>query len=87
MVALVDAWRRGDAAAALARHEELAELTEMLFVEPNPVPAKAALSLAGMPSAELRLPLTAMDPGNLQRLAAADVALPRGDVESAAAAA
>ena len=71
MVALVDAWRRGDAAAALARHEELAELTEMLFVEPNPVPAKAALSLAGLASAELRLPLTAMDPGNLERLAAA----------------
>jgi 4-hydroxy-tetrahydrodipicolinate synthase len=60
MVALVEAWRRGDAAAALARHEELAELTEMMFVEPNPVPAKAALSLAGLASAELRLPLTGM---------------------------
>ncbi|MBX3571588.1 MAG: 4-hydroxy-tetrahydrodipicolinate synthase [Mesorhizobium sp.] len=71
MVALVSAWRRGDAAAALACHEELAELTELLFVEPNPVPAKAALSLAGLASAELRLPLTAMEPGNLERLAAA----------------
>lgn len=71
VVALVDAWRRGDAAAALARHEELADLTEMLFVEPNPVPAKAALSLAGLASAELRLPLTGIDPGNLERLAAA----------------
>lgn len=71
VVALVEAWRRGDAAAALARHEELADLTEMLFVEPNPVPAKAALSLAGLASAELRLPLTGIDPGNLERLAAA----------------
>lgn len=71
MVALVDSWRRGEAAAALAHHEELAELMEMLFVEPNPVPAKAALSLAGLASAELRLPLTAMEPGNLQRLTAA----------------
>ena len=86
MVALVDAWRRGDAAAALARHEELAELTEMLFVEPNPVPAKAALSLAGLASAELRLPLTAMDPGNLERLAAA-VSRYRVATSSAAAAA
>lgn len=86
MVALVDAWRRGDAAAALARHEELAELTEMLFVEPNPVPAKAALSLAGLASAELRLPLTAMDPGNLERLAAA-VSRYRVATASAAAAA
>lgn len=71
MVGLVDAWRSGDAAAALARHEELAELTEMLFVEPNPVPAKAALSLAGLASAELRLPLTGMEPANLERLAGA----------------
>jgi 4-hydroxy-tetrahydrodipicolinate synthase len=86
MVALVDAWRRGDAAAALARHEELAELTEMLFVEPNPVPAKAALSLAGLASAELRLPLTGMDPGNLERLAAA-VSRYRVATASAAAAA
>jgi 4-hydroxy-tetrahydrodipicolinate synthase len=86
MVALVDAWRRGDAAAALARHEDLAELTEMLFVEPNPVPAKAALSLAGLASAELRLPLTAMDPGNLERLAAA-VSRYRAATSSAPAAA
>jgi len=86
MVALVDAWRRGDAAAALARHENLAELTEMLFVEPNPVPAKAALSLAGLASAELRLPLTAMDPGNLERLAAA-VSRYRAATSSAPAAA
>lgn len=86
MVALVGAWRRGDAAAALARHEDLAELTEMLFVEPNPVPAKAALSLAGLASAELRLPLTAMDPGNLERLAAA-VSRYRAATSSAPAAA
>lgn len=85
-VALVNAWRRGDAAAALACHEELAELTEMLFVEPNPVPAKAALSLAGLASAELRLPLTGMDPGNLERLAAA-VSRYRAVTTSASAAA
>lgn len=71
MVALVEAWRRGDTTGALARHEELAELTEMLFMEPNPIPAKAALSLAGLASAELRLPLTEMEPGNFRRLAAA----------------
>lgn len=71
VVALVEAWRRGDARAALARHEELAELTELMFVEPNPVPAKAALSLAGLAAAEPRLPLTAMEPANLARLAAA----------------
>ncbi len=86
MVALVDAWRRGETAAALARHEELADLTEMLFVEPNPVPAKAALALTGLASAELRLPLTGMEPGNLERLAAA-VSRYRATATSASAAA
>jgi 4-hydroxy-tetrahydrodipicolinate synthase len=71
VVALVDAWRRGDALGALAHHEALSELTEMLFVEPNPVPAKAALSLHGLASAEMRLPLTGMLDANLEKLAAA----------------
>jgi 4-hydroxy-tetrahydrodipicolinate synthase len=70
-VALLRAWQAGDVIEALALHERLAELTEMLFVEPNPVPAKAALALEGHAAAELRLPLTEMEPANLDRLAAA----------------
>lgn len=71
LVAMVRAWQVGDYAAALAGHEALAELTEMLFVEPNPVPAKAALSLDGYMASELRLPLTEMEPDNFEQLAAA----------------
>ncbi|RST84962.1 4-hydroxy-tetrahydrodipicolinate synthase [Aquibium carbonis] len=68
MVALVRAWQAGDAARALALHEQLAELAEILFIEPNPVPAKAALALEGLANADLRLPLTPMEPANLDRL-------------------
>lgn len=70
MVALVRSWQAGDAAGALALHEQLAELSEVLFVEPNPVPAKAALALEGLANADLRLPLTLMEPANLDRLRA-----------------
>lgn len=71
MVAMVRAWQEGDWAGALASHEALSELTETLFIEPNPVPAKAALAMEGHAKAELRLPLTEMEPANFQRLAAA----------------
>ncbi|MBX3530650.1 MAG: 4-hydroxy-tetrahydrodipicolinate synthase [Rhizobiaceae bacterium] len=70
VVSLLRAWQAGDVVEALSLHERLAELTEMLFVEPNPVPAKAALALEGHAAAELRLPLTEMEPVNLDRLAA-----------------
>jgi 4-hydroxy-tetrahydrodipicolinate synthase len=70
MVAMVRAWQDGDWTGALATHEALSELTEMLFVEPNPVPAKAALAMEGYAAAELRLPLTEMESVNFQRLAA-----------------
>jgi len=71
VVALVRAWQAGDAARALALHEQLAELSDALFVEPNPVPAKAALALDGHAEPDLRLPLTPMEPKNLRLLEAA----------------
>lgn len=71
MVALVDAWRRGEPGEALALHEALAELCEALFVEPNPAPAKAALAELGLSSAALRLPLVGMEAGNLALLSGA----------------
>lgn len=71
VVALVRAWQAGDAARALALHEQLAELSDALFVEPNPVPAKAALALDGHAEPDLRLPLTPMEPKNLGLLEAA----------------
>jgi 4-hydroxy-tetrahydrodipicolinate synthase len=39
-------------------HNELFPLIKAMFIETNPMPAKAALSLLGMIENELRLPLT-----------------------------
>jgi 4-hydroxy-tetrahydrodipicolinate synthase len=53
----------GRFAQALALHERLAELFHALFVEPNPIPVKAAmLALGQIEDAAVRLPLTEATP-------------------------
>jgi 4-hydroxy-tetrahydrodipicolinate synthase len=47
----------GDAAGALAAHLALLEVHGLMFVEPNPAPAKAALASMGMMRDVVRLPL------------------------------
>ena len=47
---------------------ELIPLIRSLFIETNPIPVKAALSLMGKCQGDLRLPLTPMSEGNLKRL-------------------
>jgi 4-hydroxy-tetrahydrodipicolinate synthase len=47
----------GDHARARALHLGLLELHGLMFVEPNPAPAKAALAAEGRMSAAVRLPL------------------------------
>ena len=47
----------GEAAAAGALQDELATLTDLCFVESNPIPAKAALAAMGFLEESLRLPL------------------------------
>lgn len=69
MVAMVRAWHDGDWRSALALHDQISELTEGMFLEPNPGPVKAALAFAGLAGSEMRAPMAEMDPGNLQRLA------------------
>jgi 4-hydroxy-tetrahydrodipicolinate synthase len=50
--------RRGDADAALARWQEVSELTRLLFTEPSPAPAKYWLWRCGLiDSPEVRLPM------------------------------
>jgi 4-hydroxy-tetrahydrodipicolinate synthase len=44
------------------------QLIDLLFVEVNPIPVKAALSLLGLIHNELRLPLTPMEEANLGKL-------------------
>jgi len=49
--------------AALAIHERLSDLFHALFVEPNPIPVKAAmLALGQLDDAAVRLPLTEATP-------------------------
>ncbi|UCG43889.1 MAG: 4-hydroxy-tetrahydrodipicolinate synthase [candidate division WOR-3 bacterium] len=45
-------------ARATAMHQELYPLVKALFVETNPIPVKAAMSMLGMAAGEPRLPLT-----------------------------
>jgi 4-hydroxy-tetrahydrodipicolinate synthase len=55
--ALHAAWRKGDVATASALRDRLVTISQVLFCETNPSPAKYALSLMGKMSAEVRLPL------------------------------
>jgi 4-hydroxy-tetrahydrodipicolinate synthase len=59
IMALIDAWNRGDIAAAQAAHHKLFPLCrDMLGVATNPIPLKAAMQILGHDSGEVRLPLT-----------------------------
>ncbi len=65
---MVAAARRGDVATARRLHAQLRPLFAALFIESNPVPTKAALSLLGKMQATVRSPLAALLPHNQQRL-------------------
>lgn len=67
---MVRAWRTGDLAKAQALHRKFYPLFKDLFIEPNPVPVKHALSLRGEMSAEVRLPLCEMAEGSRKKLEA-----------------
>jgi 4-hydroxy-tetrahydrodipicolinate synthase len=57
MVQLVEAMQREDLPAARALHYRLMPLFKACFVEPNPIPGKAAMARLGLMANELRLPL------------------------------
>ena len=60
----------GDSVRAAGLVEQIAPLVRDLFLESNPGPVKAALSMLGRCSDELRLPLAPMQPENARRLEA-----------------
>lgn len=60
MAALVDAFAAGDLKMAQQMHYRMSPLIDALFVEINPTPIKAALSMMGKIEYELRLPLCRM---------------------------
>jgi 4-hydroxy-tetrahydrodipicolinate synthase len=68
VVHLVQAFRAGDTKSALDMHLKMLPIFKDLFIEPNPVPVKTALSWRDAMSAECRLPLCEMSAANQIRL-------------------
>lgn len=62
MVEFVEAAGTGDFAKAKELNDKLFPLFDACFVESNPVPAKAALSILGLCESDMRLPLTTAVP-------------------------
>lgn len=63
MAQLCEAAMSKDAARAIELHMKLLPLHKHLFVEPNPIPVKWALSRMGKTGGTLRLPLTELSAG------------------------
>ena len=68
MAGLVDAFAAGDLKKAQALHFKMSGLVDALFIETNPTPVKAALSLMKKISYEVRLPLYKLSDANYEKL-------------------
>jgi 4-hydroxy-tetrahydrodipicolinate synthase len=68
MAALVDAVEAGNLSKARALHQKMSPLFDVLFIEVNPTPVKAALALMGKIEYEYRLPLCKMALANYDKL-------------------
>ncbi len=72
MAEMIEAALQGDIRKANELHYKMFALMKLMFVEPNPVPAKKALELMGRIRSGLpRLPLAPMAAANLEKLQAA----------------
>ena len=58
----------GDVVSACRKQLEAIELIKALFCEVNPIPVKHAMNLMGMEVGPLRMPLSPMEPKNLETL-------------------
>jgi len=70
MKTITDSMVKGDLATARKAHLALQNLSDAMFVQSNPIPVKAACALLGWMEGELRLPLTPLQEGDMQALAA-----------------
>lgn len=68
MVLMVDSMLNEDYQRAQELHYEMINLIKALFVESNPVPAKTAMRIMGLPSGPLRQPLSDMKDENVEIL-------------------
>jgi 4-hydroxy-tetrahydrodipicolinate synthase len=64
---LVNEFQKGNIERAKVLHYRLLPLIKALFLETNPIPVKTAMGLLGMCEPDLRLPLCAMSPENLEK--------------------
>lgn len=72
MSEMMEAALTGDIKTANELHYQMFELMKLMFIEPNPVPAKKALEVLGKIRSGLpRLPLAPMGGANLEKLQAA----------------
>ncbi len=69
--AMCDAFFAGDIATAQAWNKKMFPLSIAMFIEVNPIPAKAACNLIGFKAGTPRAPLTELEPQNLAKLEAA----------------
>jgi len=58
----------GNYLLAAAAYQKIAEFCKLLFIEPNPIPIKAAMSICGLDSGLLRLPLVEISQANRKLL-------------------
>lgn len=62
--------RQGDFQKALQIHNELLELHDVMFIETNPIPVKAALAIMGSIEEEYRLPMVCASSQNREKIKA-----------------
>lgn len=65
---LVSEFEKGNIKEARELHYKLLPLIKAVFIETNPIPVKTAMGLMGMCEPDLRLPMCAMLPENLEKL-------------------
>lgn len=65
---LVKKYLEGDTQGALELQLKAIDLCNALFCEVNPIPVKKAVELMGLCGGTLRMPLTEMEPQNVERL-------------------
>ena len=58
----------GDTKAAAKLQIDWSDMIDALFCEVNPIPVKTAMELMGYKTGKFRLPLTEMEPQNIERL-------------------
>jgi 4-hydroxy-tetrahydrodipicolinate synthase len=65
---MITSYKENNTAKALELHKKYLDLFYGIFIETNPLPIKAALTLMGLKTGPARLPLAEMEEDNLERL-------------------